>query len=237
MQNKYYLIYQELANQIDKGKQKPGDLLPSEHELVDMYDTSRETIRKALNLLSEHGYIQKVQGKGSIVLDRNKFDFPISGLVSFRELAEKMGQDATTHVHQCRVTKPDSFLQKQLKLSRNEDVWEVIRAREIAGERIILDKDYFDRRYVPFLTEEICRQSIYAYLENELNLTISFARKEMVVIDASTEDQKWLDLNGYKLVVVVKNYVYLDDATLFQYTESHHRPDKFRFVDFARRNR
>jgi len=34
----------------------------------------------------------------------------------------------------------------------------------------------------------------------------------------------------------VKNYIYFDNATLFQYTESRHRPDKFRFVDFARRS-
>lgn len=37
-------------------------------------------------------------------------------------------------------------------------------------------------------------------------------------------------------VVVVRNYVYLEDTTLFQYTESRHRLDKFQFVDFARRS-
>lgn len=31
-------------------------------------------------------------------------------------------------------------------------------------------------------------------------------------------------------------YSYLDDTTLFQYTESRHRPDKFKFVNFARRH-
>jgi GntR family transcriptional regulator, trehalose operon transcriptional repressor len=36
-------------------------------------------------------------------------------------------------------------------------------------------------------------------------------------------------------VVVIRSQVYLDDANLFQFTESRHRPDKFRFVDFARR--
>lgn len=40
----------------------------------------------------------------------------------------------------------------------------------------------------------------------------------------------------YDLFVCVKSYVYLEDATLFQYTISKHRPDKFRFVDFARRS-
>ena len=51
------------------------------------------------------------------------------------------------------------------------------------------------------------------------------------------EDKTLLDIEGFQHIVVIKNYVYLEDATLFQYTESRHRPDKFRFVDFARRNR
>ena len=37
------------------------------------------------------------------------------------------------------------------------------------------------------------------------------------------------------MVVVVKSYTYLEDRSLFQYTESRHRTDKFKFVDFARR--
>ncbi|MCO4130305.1 UTRA domain-containing protein, partial [Enterobacter kobei] len=50
------------------------------------------------------------------------------------------------------------------------------------------------------------------------------------------EDYRLLDLEGFQAIVVVKNYIYFENAILFQYTESRHRPDKFRFVDFARRN-
>ena len=90
MTNKYQLIFNTIVDQIKSGEILPNTLLPSENELKDQYDTSRETIRKALNLLAQNGYIQKVRGKGSIVIDINKFDFPVSGLVSFKELAEKM---------------------------------------------------------------------------------------------------------------------------------------------------
>ncbi|XLG13386.1 Trehalose operon transcriptional repressor [Bacillus velezensis] len=38
-------------------------------------------------------------------------------------------------------------------------------------------------------------------------------------------------------MAVVKNRVFLEDTSLFQYTESRHRLDKFRFVDFARREK
>ncbi|SDN71930.1 trehalose operon repressor [Alkalicoccus daliensis] len=236
MQNKYLLIYREIADKIQAGTFKAGEKLPSEHELVQTYSTSRETIRKALNQLAQNGYIQKVQGKGSIVLDTQKFDFPVSGLVSFKELADNLGESHKTYVEKLALIEPDDFLQTQLHALPQEGIWEVHRVREIENERIILDKDFFKQMYVEKLTEEICRNSIYDYIENELHMMISFAKKEITVGEPTDEDRKYLDLEGFSNIVVVKNYVYFDDASLFQYTESRHRPDRFKFVDFARRS-
>ncbi|MCL6572361.1 MAG: trehalose operon repressor [Bacillus sp. (in: Bacteria)] len=235
MTNKYLTIYNIIVEKIKNGEIPPKTLLPSENELKDEFDTSRETIRKALNLLSQNGYIQKVRGKGSIVIDISKFDFPVSGLVSFKELAGKMVSKPKTIVNELSLIKPDDFIRQQLQLASKDLVWKVVRTREMGGEKIILDKDYLCKKYVPSLTEDICADSIYQFLENELKLTISFAKKEIVVEEPTLDDRTLLDLEGFHNVVVIKNYVYLDDATLFQYTESRHRPDKFRFVDFARR--
>ncbi|WP_462413509.1 trehalose operon repressor [Neobacillus sp. Marseille-QA0830] len=235
MTNKYITIYNTIVEKIKGGQLVPHSLLPSENELAEQFNTSRETIRKALNLLSQNGFIQKVRGKGSIVIDVNKFDFPISGLVSFKELADKLNSRHRTIVNELSLMKPDHFIKEQLQLSSKDQVWKSVRTREIGGEKIILDKDFLNKKYVPLLSREISENSIYEYLEKELNLTISFAKKEIVVEEPTDEDRSLLDLEGYHNVVVIKSHVYLDDASLFQYTESRHRPDKFRFVDFARR--
>jgi GntR family transcriptional regulator, trehalose operon transcriptional repressor len=236
MTNKYQIIFNKIVDQIKSGELPPNSLLPSENELKEQYDTSRETIRKALNLLAQNGYIQKVRGKGSIVIDINKFDFPVSGLVSFKELADKMEKKPRTIVNELSlIIKPDAYIKQQLQITGKDQVWKIVRTREIGGQKIILDKDYLAAKFVTSITEEICANSIYAYLENELNLKISFAKKEIVVEEPTAEDRSFLDLEGYHNIVVIKNYVYLEDASLFQYTESRHRPDKFRFVDFARR--
>lgn len=233
--NKFYAIYTELAEKIKAGEFKAGETLPSEHELTDTYETSRETIRKALNLLKQNGYIQKIRGKGSIVLDVQKMSLPFSGLVSFKEVAEQSGFQAETVVHQLGLMQPTERLMQKLKAKPQDEIWEVIRSRCINGEHVILDKDYFLKSVVPYLSKDICEKSIYEYLEKELKLSISFAKKEIIVEVCTEEDRKLLDLDGFDHIVVVKNYVYLEDATLFQYTESRHRLDKFRFVDFARR--
>ena len=236
MKRKYDVIYRALVERIEREEWGIGDLLPSENELKDDYQTSRETIRKALNVLSQKGYIQKVRGKGSVIIERNKFDFPVSGLVSFKELVEKMDLDVKTHVEDLSLLKADQFLQDHLQVTKDESVWQAVRVREFSGERVILDKDFLIADRVPDLTVEICQDSIYAYLEDELGLTISFAKKEITVEEPTEEDARLLDLGDFNHVVLIKNYVYLDDATLFQYTESRHRPDRFRFVDFARRH-
>ncbi|MCM3172471.1 trehalose operon repressor [Paenibacillus sp. MER 99-2] len=235
MNNKFIRIYEDIAADIRTGEIEAGTLLPSELDLTEQYQTSRETIRKALKMLYEEGYIQKIQGKGSIVLDIRKIDFPISGLVSFKELAQKMGHRAKTYVNVFEEREVDQNLFKQINFALNEKVWEIVRVRNVDGEHVILDKDYISQKLVPGLNKEICNNSIYEYIEGELGLAISFAKKEILVEEPTEEDRKWLDLEGFHNVVVVRSQVYLEDASPFQYTESRHRPDKFKFVDFARR--
>ncbi len=204
MESKYLTIYNEISNKIENNKIQSGEKLSSENEMMKEYNVSRDTIRKALNLLESNGYIQKVKGKGSFVIDINKFDFPVSGLTSFKELSTKMGVESNTLVKELKLMKPDNFLMKQLNLSKNDDVWKVIRVREINNKKIILDKDFFNKKYVPLLTKDICKNSIYEYLENELGLKISFAKKEITVQQATEEDKSYLDFENYNMIVVVK---------------------------------
>ncbi len=61
--NKYRLIYEHLLKQIQNGRLQPNALLPSENELATTFESSRETVRKALKLLSEHGLFKKFKEK------------------------------------------------------------------------------------------------------------------------------------------------------------------------------
>ncbi|KEO79812.1 trehalose operon repressor [Paenibacillus jamilae] len=235
--NIFLQIYQDYSGQIQTGELAPGTKMPSENELAREYNTSRETVRKALHLLAQNGYIHKIKAKGSFVLDIGRMDFPIGGLVSFKEMSERIGRTSRTIVHENQLIPVPDDIANHLEIDKDKYlVWKVIRAREIEGECVILDKDYFRSDIVPVLTEEISRGSIYEYLEGELHLQISYAKKVVSVENADEEDHRLMDLQNYTHVVVVRNYVYLEDTTLFQYTESRHRLDKFQFIDFARRS-
>ena len=115
-------------------------------------------------------------------------------------------------------------------------MYHIERLREIDGEKVILDVDYLNGEIIKNLSLENAENSIYEYIEKDMGLNISFAKKEITVVKANEKEMNLLDMKGYNLLVCVKSYTYLDDGSLFEYTISKHRPDKFRFVDFARRN-
>lgn len=234
MNSKYIVIYQELVKKIEEGIYPVDSKIPSEKDLMEQFCVSRDTIRKSLQMLEQNGYINKIKGRGSFVLDTSKFDFPVSGLVSFKELASHMGTNVGTIVEEFDSIKPTKFIQEQLQVE-NIPVWKVLRVRKIDGVRIILDKEFYHGELIEGLTKEICQNSIFEYIENTLSLKIGFAKKEIVAESCTEEDRKYLDLEGFDMVVVVNTYVHLDDGTIIQYGQSRHRPDKFKFVDFARR--
>lgn len=235
--NKFNEIFLDLEQKILTNDYPAHTLLPSENQLIKIYGVSRETIRKALNLLLNAGYIQKKQGKGSIVLDLNRFDFPISGLTSYKELQETQRIPSKTIVRLLEEVPVTEKLNEKTQWKIGDPTWKLIRQREIDGEVVILDKDYLLQAVVPQLPLERAEDSIYAYFEEELGLEIGYAQKEITVEAVTQEMQELMTLHGDSHVVVVRSLVYLENTVCFEYTESIHRLDKFRFVEFARRRK
>lgn len=68
---KYHTLKESLKNDILSGVYQPGDKMPSENQLVQEYDLSRHTVRKALSIPEEEGYIIAVHGKGTFCTERH----------------------------------------------------------------------------------------------------------------------------------------------------------------------
>ncbi len=175
--NKFKEIFLDLEQKILANEYPPHSLLPSENQLIKTYGVSRETVRKALNLLRDAGYIQKKQGKGSIVLDLNRFDFPISGLTSFRELQDTQRIPSETKVVEIRKIAVSPKLHETTGWPVASEAWKLIRQRRIDGEVVILDKDYLDASIIEELPENRAKVSIFDYFENDLGLEIAYAQK------------------------------------------------------------
>lgn len=66
----YMQVIARLRERIEKGEFRPGDLLPSDRELAEMYGIARATAQKALGALRAEGLAETVPGRGTRVLDK-----------------------------------------------------------------------------------------------------------------------------------------------------------------------
>ncbi|HEL2576401.1 trehalose operon repressor [Streptococcus sp. P25B114] len=231
---KYQEIYNDLKEKIRTNTYPAETSLPTEQRLQEIYGVSRDTVRKALSMLTERGMIQKVQGRGSLVLKQEMLNFPVSGLTSYQELAESLQLETKTEVVSLDQIVISSNLANLTGFEPHSKVWKVVRTRSIDGKVSVVDTDYLSADIVPTITKEIAASSIYNYLEKTLKLDIAYAQKEITVEPTSREERELMK-NEDDYLVLIKSRVYLGDTKQFQYTESKHKIDKFRFVDFARR--
>lgn len=233
--SKYEQIYHTLLKRMEEGQWKEGDKIPSETELMREFGVSRGTVRKAVDLLQERGFVQKIHGKGMFVLRKKNIELHFGGIVSLKEVNERLNGNLVTTVVEMKQVAARRPLTQWLDVKANTKVDLIKRVRNLDGENVILDINYFVSEFVPGLTKEIAETSIYEYIEKTLGLRISYAYRVIEAQRCTEEDRKYLDLNGMDYVIVVKNFTHLYDGRPFEYTESRHRLDKFYFSDVARR--
>lgn len=232
---KYEQIYKDLESKIAKEIYKIDDFLPTEMALSEEYQASRDTIRKALTLLTKAGLVKKRQGRGTKVIKHHQILFPISELTSYQELVTFFNMDSKTNVIAIDKLIVDNDTSKLTGFQVNDIIWRVTRQRVVDGVASVLDIDYLSKKLIPTITREIAEHSLYHYLEKDLHLDIDFALKEVTIDQVNEKDKILLDLGSDKHVVSVKSKVYLSTNEQFQFTESRHKLEKFKFVDFARR--
>ena len=67
-------VADELEQMIEKGEYEVGEKVPTEVELMEMFDVSRNTIREAIHSLTSAGVLEVKQGDGTYVRSRNRFN-------------------------------------------------------------------------------------------------------------------------------------------------------------------
>ncbi|MBV1944683.1 UTRA domain-containing protein [Streptococcus parasuis] len=234
--SKYKKVYQDIKKKIEDQVWSTGQALPTENELMEIYSYSKDTIRKALSLLEMDGYIQKKQGKSSIVIEHGLMkEQYLSEIKTAGELNKRSKYQIQTELTSLYIVQGQDDLMSTFEVDDKVDFYRVSRVRTIDGERLEYEISYFDRRVVPYLSKEIAESSIYRYLEQELKLTISHSRREISFRFANEEEKQLMDLADYEMVVVVTSVTYLSNGQAFQYGTISYRPDKVSFISMAKR--
>ena len=236
---KYEGIYHSIKKRSEAQDYPYQSLLPSENTLIEEYDCSRNTVRRALAELVADGYVQAMQGRGVRVIYQpvGKTTFTIGGIETFQETARRNRLHAVTKVTKFETVIADECFAAKSGFSVGDELWSIERVRYLDGKALILDVNYFLKEFVPGLTPEIAANSIYEYIENTLGMQIITSKRRITVEHATARDEKLLDMGTYGCVAVVVNQTFNSAGLLFEYTQSRHQPDYFCFQDIATRKK
>lgn len=239
-QQKYEPIYQEIKREIETGVYKAGDFLPSENTYTEKYNCTRNTIRRALSMLTSDGYLLPQHGRGVQVIYSPKdlrSLFSIGGIESLGEAAKRNQIVITTKVITFKEMVADESISMMAGFDIGEEVYFIERVRKTGKKAIIFDTNVFLKSETKGLTKEIAEKSVYDYLELELGMTITTSRRRITAQQATKKDLKYLSLGSLDFVLTVEGQVFNSRGVMFEYTQSRHVPDQVCFIESAVRQR
>ena len=186
----YRRLYEKLRKLIEDGTFKRGDLLPSENELCAAHKLTRPTVRKALDLLVNDGFILRQQGKGSIVQGQPRG----IGILSLTGTTSAIGQDLLkTRI----IVKPRIISWKQafgFEISEREKSLGCIymeRVRLINEEPVFYDITMIPNLNLPrFTSRSFENRSLFEILRKNYQLEVKGGEQRIQAITADERIRK-----------------------------------------------
>lgn len=226
----YVQVKESLREQIESGVWKPGDRIPGESDLCEIFDVSRTVVLQALKELSFEGLIVRRQGKGTFVAEPKIEESLVQKLTGFYQDMQDRGLTPVTQVlNQARSTSSPKVAAR-LGLRPGQEVIEIERLRFVDGDPIVLVTTYLPYHLCPQLLEaELSRQSLYAFLERSCGLVIARGRRTIEAVPAGSREAELLRIEPNAPLIRLVSVSYLGDGTPLEYYEALHRGDRSRF--------
>jgi GntR family transcriptional regulator len=208
---------------------KPGDKIPGEPELCELYGISRTVVRQALQELERDGLIVRCKGKGTFVAQpkiEESLAYKLTGF--YHDMVARGLRPSTQVLHQRVVPVPERAM-AYLELARGTPVVEISRLRSVNDEPIQLVTSYIPCALCPQAAEvDLTDRSLYDFLES-CGLHITHGRRVMEAVAASEEVARLLNIKRGQAMVMLNSISYLADETPVEYYLALHRGDRTRF--------
>lgn len=229
---KYETIAEDIQRKIRSGEYPADEKLPQEMELCRQYEASRITIREALDLLVNRGLITRRRGAGTYVKaiagepsDSEKF----ARSQQFGGFSGDMkGRKVESAVNEFTLLQASGEVAERLQIPENAFVCYICRTRSVDGEPHVVEYTYMPTDFIPGITEDVLKGSIYEYIEQTLKLKIRSAHRTARADMPTEQERRWLGIGEKAIPILeVEQTAYLDDGRIFEYSRSRHRGDCF----------
>jgi GntR family transcriptional regulator len=198
----YRQVYDILIRRVAEGTWRPGESLPSEHNLARELGVSQGTIRKVLDALTAEKLLERRQGKGTFIAEHTQERTHFRFFRLARPGGQRMTPERTTESIKLRASRATE--RTKLDLARTERVVEITRTRAVEGapairERIMLPASLFSgiekRGPLP--------NSLYTLYQTDYRINIVAAHEEVSAQLATAGDEKTLGVRAGDPILVI----------------------------------
>ncbi|WP_278279540.1 MULTISPECIES: GntR family transcriptional regulator [Clostridium] len=223
---------EELEREILDGKFDYDKKLPTEEELMERFNVSRNTIRKAIEVLVGKGYIYQVHGSGVFLREFSK-----PGCVPMWDmsgLTRTFSKDKlTSRLLDLSLIEANDELAEKMKCKIHTKLYHVRRVRYMNDEPFTIEESFFNKDIILYLNEDICKKSIYDYIINDLKLKIKFADKIISCEKLNKDEALLLHLNEGDPSLIVENTVFLSNGTIFDFSREKYNYTRSKLLSLA----
>ncbi|MBO4269663.1 GntR family transcriptional regulator [Microbispora triticiradicis] len=215
---------------------RPGDRLPSENELIALFEVGRTSIREALKLLEQEGVIQARHGDGRYLTSQPSLDRPLTRLEGVTEMLASRGHTADNTVLDITAAEPDRHQRELLQLPAGEAVVRLERLRRHEDDALLYSVDLFPRSLIARPLDEVdWTGSLFRLLtEHGHNVAYAVAQVRAVTLDETQAERVASPRDGAWLLLVQTHHDSAGRPLL--YSEDYHRGTDFSFHLVRRRD-
>jgi GntR family transcriptional regulator len=227
----YIQLRDDLQAQIDQGSWSPGDQLPGDQELCEVYGVSRTVVRQALQELSFQGTIIRHRGRGTFVAEpKISSTSLVHSLMGFHEDMVVRGLEMRNEILEKVMLPVNPKIAHYLDLEPLAPIVKLERLRFVEGEPIVHVTSYLPYDLCPtIMTADLTEKSLYAYLDEECDLRVTRGRRRIEAVAVNEPEARLLQVETGAPVIRMESVSYLQDGRPIEYFDALFRGDRSRF--------
>jgi GntR family transcriptional regulator len=212
MEPLYEEVKKKITQSLIQGEWVPGEAIPSEIELANIYDVSQGTVRKAIDDLSAESILVRRQGKGTYVATHNEENIQLRflRLTSNFGLKEKLDNQLISFSKEKATNK----LSKILKINPASTIITLKRILTFNEKPLILDVIKIPAQSFRGLTAEMViekKGSMYRMYEADFGIRMLRADEKIKAVTANSESASLLNVKENFPLLSVERLSYTYD--------------------------
>jgi len=229
-----YIIRKYLIDFLIKNNFQPGDKLPSERELMDIFNVSRLSIREALHLLSEERIVKPMQGMGWFLMENPRLPTEdISQLKSVTQIFDTYGLKIYTEVLSFNIKRLENDWD-EMNLEADEELLSIERIRYSEMDPFIYSIDEIPvKLFAELPDQKEFEGSLLKVLEENYHIKVEYSHAKISVVEKNDFESLHPKLQSISSWLLLEQVNYNDEGIPVIYSRDYHRSDKLHF--FVRR--